>query len=442
MDRLPVTTLSITLPNPTGAGNALILGVQFKNTVAVSTIVDNGGNSWIAGPTTVNSSTSQRMSLYYVLGAIGGTQNIVIYFTGSTTSNEFPQAVVSEFYNVATVSALDGSGSSPNSLTDSVTTTTPGDLIYQWGVDFSDTNSNGGNYNGMSITAGPGFTLLSADLQVGSADQYEVQSNPGTVATTFTVSGTATWGSLALALNSASAGTPAPASIRIVHVQHTLLSSVYSGQKRPTPIVMQFPSSGNLLVASFNSGDVTITGVSDAAGNTWSVPPSAVTLGGGSVTPAQIVYAANAATSSTLSGITANLTARTTTDCMFILYDISGASSLPFDKAAVATGLQQSTGNLMTVSLTPSSSNGIAITTNSLFFETASGVVGPGYVLDSVVNGFDTGSPTSTLDEDNGYAHVYYSNPSTLTFTFTLNGSGGVSYWGAVAAAFEGVSSP
>jgi hypothetical protein len=442
MDRLPVTTLAITLPNPAGAGNALILGVQFNNAVAVSSIVDNKGNTWIAGPTALNSNTSQVMSLYYALGAKSGTQQIVVHFTGSSSSNEYPQGVVSEFYNVATLSALDGSGSSSSSRTDSLTTTTAGDLIYQWGIDFSDTNSNGGNYNGTNITAGPGFTLLSADLQVGSADQYQVQSTKGTVAATFTASGSATWGSLALALKSASAGTAPPPGIRIVHIQHTLLCSVYSGQNRPRPIVMQFPSSGNLLVASFNSGDVTVAGVSDAAGNTWSVPSSAVTPGGGDVTPAQIVYAANAVTSSTLSGITAKLTGTTTTDCMFILYDLSGASTSPFDNAAVATGDQGSTGNLTTVSLTPSSSNGIAITTNSLYFETANGVVGAGYVLDSVVNGHDDGSPTSTLDEDNGYAHIYYSNTSSLTFVFSLDGSGGVYLWGSVAAAFKGAVSP
>jgi hypothetical protein len=122
---------------------------------------------------------------------------------------------------------------------------------------------------------------------------------------------------------------------------------------------------------------------------------------------------------------------------MFILYDLSGASTSPFDKAVVATGDQGSTGNLTTVSLTPSSSNGIAITTNSLYFETANGVVGAGYVLDSVVNGHDNGTPTSTLDEDNGYAHIYYSNTSPLTFVLTLSGSGGVYLWGAVAAAFK-----
>src|SRR5208283_2964465 len=99
---------------------------------------------------------------------------------GST--NGYPQAVASEFYNVAQLSAADGSSGSATSRTaGSITTTTAGDLIYHWGVDFSDTNANGGAYNGSGITAGSGFTLLSADLQVGSADQYQVQASAGSI---------------------------------------------------------------------------------------------------------------------------------------------------------------------------------------------------------------------------------------------------------------------
>ncbi len=433
MDRLPVTTFAITLPNPAGSGNALILAIQFNNSVAVASVSDNKGNTWISGPSILNGST--RMSLYYSVGTIGATQRVVVNFTGSSSTDESPQGVLSEFYNVG---SLDTSASSANSRTESMTTQYSGDLIYQWGVDLSDTNANGGAYNGTSIGAGPGFTLLSADLQVGSCDQFAVQAQSGQISPTFSASGSSTWGSLALALKSNSSGTLPPPGIRIVHIQHTLLNSVYSGQNRPNPVVIQFPCQGNLLVGSFNSGDVTVMSVSDALGNNWSVPASARTLGGGNATPAQIVYAANASTSSTLSGIRVTLSATTSSDCMFFLYDITGASSSPFDVAATATGDQGSTGNLSTVSLTPTRSNGLAITVNSLYFDTANGVTGSGYVLDSVVNGYDNGSPTSTLDEDNGYAHIYYSSPSPLTFVFTLNGSGGAYLWGAAAIAFSG----
>jgi len=196
MDRYPVNTLTIRLPNPAGMGNCLILGVQFNSTGSVASVTDDMGNNWIAGPTTTNGSFSKRMNLYYVLNAVDGTQTITVHFSGLTTTPGFPQAVVSEFYNVATSNAFDGSSASSTSRTAGpITTTAPGDLIYEGGASLSSSNINGGAYNGTSITAGTGFTLLSADLQVGSSDQYHIQPTAGTITPTFSASGSATWGS-------------------------------------------------------------------------------------------------------------------------------------------------------------------------------------------------------------------------------------------------------
>jgi hypothetical protein len=264
----------------------------------------------------------------------------------------------------------------------------------------------------------------------------------GAISPSFSASGSSTWGSVALALKSASTGTPPPAGIRIVHIQHTLLDSVYSGQNRPNPIVIQFPSSGNLLVGTYNCGDVTIQSVSDGLGNNWSVPASAMTLGNG-LTPAQIVYAANASTSSNLSGITVQLTGTTQSDAMFVLYDVSGASSAPFETANAVAGLQTTSSNLSTVSITPTVSNGLVICVGSIELNSINGTVGSGYVLDAVVNAFDTDSAsnpiTSPLDENNPYAHIYNTNTSPLTFVFTYNpATSACSNWGAVAIAFGG----
>jgi hypothetical protein len=442
MDRYPVTNLRIPLPNPTGSGDALILGIQFCSSGSISSLADDKGNTWVAGPTVTNSNASQRMSLYYALNVKGGTQNITLTFSGLGSTNGYPQAVISEFYNIAQVSAADGSSGNATSRTaGSITTTTTGDLIYHWGVDFSDTNGNGGNYNGNSITPGFGFTLLSADLQVGSADQYEVLSSTGSINPTFTATGSATWGSLALALKSGNAGTPPPSGIRIVHVQHTLLNSVRA-QGRPNPVVMQFPSSGNLLVGLYNSADAMISGISDSGHNTWVSAGS--TAGGGGNTGAQIVYAANAATSPALSGITVALNGTTQGDNMFDLYDIAGAAISPFDKASTALGFQNNGGNLTTTTLIPSTANGLVLNVASIDFHTVTGIVGPNYVLDSDVNAFDNDDPAnggtdvSTLDMDNGYAHIYNTTTGPVTFVYTYNEStpGGVQNWGSVAAAF------
>jgi hypothetical protein len=249
MDRWPVTTLTINLPNPAGGDNALVLGVQYNSVGSISSVSDNEGNTWVAGPSVVNPAYSQQMSLYYCLNAIAGSQNITVTFNGLQSTPAFPQAVVSEFCDVATAAALDGSAGRYHQY-NSVRR-----FNLSMGIDFSDTNANGGAFNGTSITPGPGFTLLSADLPVGSADQYYVQPSAGAITPSFTTAGSAAWGSVALALKSAQAGTMPPPGIHIVHVQHTLLAS-QRAQDFSTPIAMQFPSSGNLLVGLYSSPDV------------------------------------------------------------------------------------------------------------------------------------------------------------------------------------------
>src|SRR5436190_5383120 len=448
MDRYPVNTLTIRLPNPAGMGNCLILGVQFNSTGSASSVTDDMGNNGIAGPTTTNGSFSKRINLYYVLNAVDGTQTITVHFSALTTTPGFPQAVVSEFYNVATSNAFDGSSASSTSRTAGpITTTAPGDLIYEWGASLSSSNINGGAYNGTSITAGTGFTLLSADLQVGSSDQYHIQPTAGPITPTFSASGSATWGSVAIALKSATAGTAPPLGIRIIHLQHTLLQSVRA-QNRVQPIVMQFPSSGNLLVGLFNGAGPIATGVTDALGNTWSLPASATTTGGGQATSAQIVYAANAVTSPTLSGITVTLSEVGTGDDMFNLYDITGAATSPFDLGTTNLGNQTSNGPLTTGIITPTTSNGIVLHVNSIDFHTEASMSSPaGGTFDTIVNDLNDDDPgrggteVSTLDMDNAYAHFYNPTTSRVSFTFTATftpgGTQGVLLWGGATAAFK-----
>jgi hypothetical protein len=139
------------------------------------------------------------------------------------------------------------------------------------------------------------------------------------------------------------------------------------------------------------------------------------------------------------------LTGTTNSDAMFILYDVAGASSTPFETASASSGNQTTGSSLSTVSITPTVSNGLVICVGSIYEDTINGTVGTGFVLDAVVNAFDTdsgdgpGSITSTLDENNPYAHIYNTNTSPLTFVFTYNpASSPVGLWGAVAIAFGG----
>ena len=204
---------------------------------------------------------------------------------------------------------------------------------------------------------------------------------------------------------------------------------------------MQFPSSGNLLVGLFNGAGPLINSLSDASGNTWSTPEICKTVGGGGSTSAQIVYAANATTSSTLSGITTVLDTLGTGDLMFNLFDITGAAVSPFDVGTNNAGNQSVTGPLTSGIITPLNANGLVLHVNSINFHTENGMTAPiGGAFDTVVNDLDNNDPAnggtdvSTLDMDNAYAHIYNTNTWQLSFTFTntftAGGTPGVSFVG------------
>jgi hypothetical protein len=439
MDRYPINTLTIQLPNPVRAGNCLILGVQFNSLGSVASVTDDKGNNWIAGPTATNVTLFKGMNLYYVLNAISETQTIRVHFSGLPIIPAFPQAVVSEFYNVATSSAFDGSAASSTSRTaGTITTTAPGDLIYEWGASLSSSDINGGAFNGTSITAGTDFTLLSADLQVGSSDQYQIQPAAGPITPTFSASGSDVWGSLAIALKSATAGTAPPPGIRIVHLQHTLLQAVRA-QNREDPIVMQFPSSGNLLVGLYNAAGPFATDVTDSLGNIWSLPESAKIIDDDGVVSAQIVYAANAQTSPNLSGITVSITETGIGDMMFNLYDVTGAAASPFDLATTLQGINETFTPHTTGTITPRTTNGLVIHVNSITFHQESGMTSPvGGAFDTVTNDLE-GEDVSTLDMDNAYAHIYNSTTNEVNFTFaSCCTQAGVGPWAGVTVAFKG----
>ncbi len=450
MDRYPVNTMTCPLANPALAGNCLILGVQCNSAGSIASVQDDKGNTWLVGPTT--SGSGHTMSTFYVLNAIAGTEEIIVTFSGLDKLKGYPQAVEAEFNNIALSDALDGVSASPNSRTaGTLTTTVSGDLVWEWGAALSSTNTNGGAYNGMNISAGSGFTLLSADLQVGSADQYQIQATPANINPSFDASGSATWGSVAMALKPALAGNLPGPGIHIVHLQHTLLQSV-RGQNRPNPIVVQFPSSGNLLVGLWNAAGPLITNITDSLGNTWSLPSSATTLGGGQFCDAQIVYAANAKTASTLSNISVSMSAAGIGDAMFNLYDVAGAADAPFDKGAVALGNQTVNAPLNAGSITPSTANGIVFNVCAIDFHTLNGMTSPiGGIFDTNVNGLDNADPlaaslggtdVSTLDMDNGYAHIMNPDTNPISFIYTATNTGnigtqGVLLWGSAMAAFK-----
>jgi len=418
----------IKLPNAALAGNCLILTLTYAQSAARTvTITDNiGTNTWINGPTT--SSGALTTSLYYVLGVEAGTQTITVTFDAALRNF---QAVVSEFYNVATANAIDGSvGTSvaiaPGVAAGSLTPSSDGDLVYQYAIDLAKGTLGGSDPN-TGITAGTSFTLLSACRELGAVAQYRVQASHAAINPKLTVSGnTDHFNTVAIALKSAAAGSAPPPGIRIVH-KYDLLPTL--------PATLQFPSSGNLLVVGFTvtTDQVHVSSVTDSLGNAYTNPLS--------VGNPQMFYAASANSDPTLT-ITIVASGSSGPRQDVTMYDVVGAAPAPYDKSVSAWGGMAATNAdiLHAPDIVPSTANGLVFALLNMGIGPPSASIGAGYVFDSVFYTGQTDASVMTYGE--GRAHIYNSTTAPLSFGYHVKNDGTLSGWFGSAVAFKAAPRP
>ena len=408
----PGNPFYLNLPNPTGAGNCVILSVTCPyNPARTIQISDNGSNTWTLAGTINNGATMS--SVYVALNVQAGLQNITVTFDTQLYDCQFD---VSTFYNVAAASALDGSSAQVTSGTGTISsgtlvTTGTGDLVYQYGYDVASPNQGATTLS--QITSGSGFNLLSADVFLGTFAQYAVQAAPGPITPSVSLSGsTDSFNTISVALLSASQGTAPLPGIRIKSVQHFWYNR---------DIAAQFPCSGNLLYLTtafgMNTSNAVLSTVTDSRGNTWTETevPSAATP--------QTFYAGNASTSSDFSFYVPGTDAPAN-GCSFIVYDIEGADPNPFDTQSFSD-LENPVfpGQFQTLSITPSTSNGLVIATLAVDFFAITGY-GPG-TFDTVTYGHIADNNefgADTMDNCDGYGHYYNPDTSPINFTWILTG--------------------
>jgi len=420
-----VSSYTLRLPNRSLAGNCIIVGFQYSSMSGVrASVSDDQGNSY---STPVQSSDgNQVVNLSYALNVAPGAQKINITFSGGSPS--YVSAVASEFYNVATVNAADGysgnSGSGSSVSAGSLTPSTSGDLIYQYAVQDSTSSA----INAWTQGASP-WVLLSADVLDSSAAQYEVQASAAPITPALGMSPSQNFLSIAVALQPASAGTAPPPGIRVVRVEHNSVPEYTA-----SPIRLQFPSTGNLLVVAWiGAPGIDITGVSDGNGNAYVSTGGA--FGYGVSGDNQIYYAAGAATSPGMAGPTLATTGSKIGGSTAVLFDIRGAATAPYDSAAgraTASGNQSSGQSVAGVTVSPSTANGLVITSIGIDSDTIAGV-SPGNLLSTVPSPVSSPNP---VDENNGWALFYNSTAGPETFTWTSQG-GPVYNWASIAVAFE-----
>jgi hypothetical protein len=418
------------LPNPTTAGNAVVVGFTFNGN-PTPTVTDDKNDGFTIAQNYYDATDTQSIGIAMAFGVSSGARVISLCF--SADPGGYVQPMATEFDNVT---AVDGVGAGSHGIGTSVTTgsltpSSDGDLVVQVVTSLSVKQSS---FAAGAIGSGNGH-LLSADLMDGWAGQYGIAS--GAVTPTMTMGTSDKWLSAAVLLKAGSAG-GVPTGMRIVHLVHENVPynppAGGSGNPFPNPLALQFPCSGNLLVAMEGGGNApeTVTSISDTNHDAWSQAGKTYAEGDAVV---QAFYAA-AATPSEGLGLSVAWSA-TRGDYTFFLYDVTGAASSPLDTTVGGGGSQSTAGSLtFPFTLTPAASGEIVFSEVMWDFNTGSGLVGQLFDTNTFTGESESGP--EPVDENNGWGHVITTTTAPVSFTWpVLFADLPVGSWAGMAAAFK-----
>jgi hypothetical protein len=422
------------LPQPALGGNLIACGITYRYSASRTlTIGDNeGSNTWNVA-TKANGGTTLTYAIVYAAGVAAGTQKITFTFDAALTSF---QAACKEAYGVDTISPVDVTSSAsnvsaPTIASGSMTTTSAGDLVFQYGNNYSAGNDLPSLQQFVTtLTAGSGWSPIIADVQTGQFFQDIQQQSAGIITPSYTVSGSATYSTVAVAFKTnGSAGTAPP--LTGIHIDHQYTIVLLGGQSA----TVEFPSDGNFLTVTETdtSNSVAVSGST----NTF-IKNEVAAPGNEAIT----WYATAAATSPTL---TISLTNSGDGNTEFVMRDVRGvATSSPLDTTAGAEGIQSSF------------SAGTTITQPSLITPAASGELlilamqngcGPTqYVSSPSGAGNDsiwfTGQiDADPFDEGEGHAHFVTTGTSAISVTWVMqNTQCGANAWGVGAWLFKAIA--
>jgi hypothetical protein len=130
-------TVSLTLPQATGAGNALLIGVSFWPS-DITSVSDSSGDGFTRGLTTSiyhNSQGPMYTNFYYAKNTAGGATTITLNFSGGSP---YVLVAVSEVSGLDTTAPLDQSAYNESLIATtswssaSVTTTAAKEYLFSW----------------------------------------------------------------------------------------------------------------------------------------------------------------------------------------------------------------------------------------------------------------------------------------------------------------------
>ncbi len=428
------------LPNPTTAGNAVVVGFTFQGN-PTATVTDDKSNAYRTEVSYHDTADNQSAGIAAAFNVAAGARALSLCF--SANPGGYVQPMATELTNVV---GIDGSGSGNNGSGTTVTagTVTPsasGDVVYQVAASLSAaTQSQAQAHFTAGSQANVQWNLLSADLLDGWAGQYGIDSSGSALNPSLTLGSSDKWVSAAILLKSGSAGS-VPEGLRIVHLLHENVpyhpQSGGTYNPFPNPVPVQLPCSGNLLVAMIGGGNnpETVTGVTDTNQNTWSQAGGIYTQADNTV---QTYYAGSAACSSDL-GVSVQFT-QGEGDYTIFFYDVAGAAAAPLDTTAGGGGDDQQPGPFtLPFTITPATVNEIVFVQTPWDYNTGVGLSG-GFFDANRFSGENIDGP-EPIDENNGWGHIITTSTAVVSFTwqFLQPNSDPSRYWAGNAVAFKGM---
>jgi chitodextrinase len=423
------------LPNLTTAGNALVVSFTFNGNSTPS-VSDDKGDSFSTQVNFYDSTDTQSIGIATAFNIAAGARVVSVCFNADPGG--YVQPMATEFDNVIGIDvAGSGSNGSGTSVTaGGLTPTTSGDLAYQVAFSLSVNQSSFAAGSQSNIS----WNLLSADLLDGWAAQFGLYNSTSAINPTLSMGTSQKWISAAVLLKTGSSGA-VPSGMRIVHLVHENIpehtDAGGTGNPFPNPTTVQFPSSGNLLVAMIGGGYLacTVTSVADSNNNAWAQAGATQIQAGNDVT--QAFYAGNATTSGNLT-LTVHWSA-TDGDFTFFLYDVTGAAASPLDTTGGATGAQSNAGNLtMPFTITPAGAGELLFTEIIWDYNTGSGLAGSGWLFDTNTFSGESQSGPEPIDQNNGWGHYITTSNASIPITWIPMYAGlPTGNWSSVAVAFK-----
>lgn len=401
------------LPNVTLTNNFLLLEICYPYSASRTvSITDSTGDTWAQAGSTTTDSVNQAQRIYYIPAATAALHTLTITFDASIKAFSYE---ISEFYNVATSSPLDGTkgaanSAAPNVAVGSYTPTTNNDangghLV----VTYARSNDRVGTLTAnmaSAIVPTASASLLSADntCSIPGAASYVVQATNGAINPGFTItqSSSTNFVTTSVALKAAAAGTAPGAGIRIKRILHTTWTA--------GPSVFICPCDGNLLVTGLSAGNNlnAVSSVTDSNSQTYTNP--------GAAGEPQVFYKQNATPSNSLK-IT-YVAGGPQFSMRF--HDIVGAQTSSFNAVSGANGANPGSGNLsLSSTLTPTVSPGLSISTGGFGTGPGTGASSPvGSVFD--LDWASTETDQSRMENADALGHLYYSSTATQTWVYAI----------------------